>query len=427
MIVSNTNRSGSIKSAINYFLSEKNSKKELRPHPPEIIKGDKALSIEVGKLTEHNTRQTVSGTIAFAEGEQLTKSQMLEVIEQFEKTFFGNMKDRVNAIYVLHQEKDRFHIHYAIPRIDLQTGKSYNPFPPGDETAKLMKDFSAKINHEYGFNQVEEKPFKPQKSKTQHLISKGQFSDEVKTLLKSKSNFDKACQDLVKQGIVKNRKELIGFLKSNGYELSRINKDFISIKNHDGQNIRLRGGIYSSDANYSEIKEKAAKPSQPKPLTPFDAQKLNSRIEWAISKRDEYNKGRYMREDRPTELQAHREDSSKQAPATLAKSGDIQPPTTMATTHQAEPLHTDQAQPQAVSSTPGTDDTPTHDTAPTTTGGTDLTTGLEGAIQQTAGKLANAKTFKERVMLEARLASLMAEHEAKGREKLQQKGQAWKI
>lgn len=52
MIVSNSNRSGSIRSAINYFFSDTDSKKEQRPFKPELLKGDRDTSIEIGKLTE---------------------------------------------------------------------------------------------------------------------------------------------------------------------------------------------------------------------------------------------------------------------------------------------------------------------------------------------------------------------------------------
>lgn len=198
MIVSNSNRSGSIKSAINYFFSETDSKKEKRPYPPQLLKGDRDTSIEIGKLTEKFSHQTVSGVIAFAKDEKLTRQQMLELIERFEDTFFGNMKDRVNAIYVLHQEHDSFHIHYAIPRIDLKTGNHWNPFPPGAMTKDLMKSFSEVENHRHGFKQVEEK-FTPIKlSETERKIARGLAKESFSKLnLSDKKRITKLCMDLV--------------------------------------------------------------------------------------------------------------------------------------------------------------------------------------------------------------------------------------
>ncbi|MBB2928532.1 relaxase/mobilization nuclease domain-containing protein [Paraburkholderia silvatlantica] len=330
MLVSNNKNAGTARSAIAYFFSPTNWKGEQRPHKPELLKGNPTLTIEADELSQKirrksDTEPLISGVIAFAKGERITKKQMLEVIGRFEDTFFGNMKDRVAPTYVLHDERDSFHIHYAFSKYDLLTGKSYNPFPPGTITRDLMKAFSALENHNFGFEQVKEKslrtsqPFKDEAKAKVHSEHSVYFASLFKNS-KDKRTFEQSCKDLVKSGLVKNRSELITFLKDAGYKFSRESDTYISIVNPNGRNFRLMGGIFANGSDYQQrIEEKRAQ------VKAFDPEKTAHQINRIIEARNSYNTKRYDTTEKQT-YQAKAQERIKTPPQAASASGSTATP-----------------------------------------------------------------------------------------------------
>ncbi|WP_081333249.1 relaxase/mobilization nuclease domain-containing protein [Burkholderia vietnamiensis] len=291
MLVSNFS-AGSTSSAVDYVLSNRNHKGEQRPENPFILKGDEFLTRQAGELSSKFSNETTSGVIAFAKDENPTHEEMLKIIDRYEKTFLGNMKDRVAPLYVIHEEKEAKHIHVIIPNIDLATGKAYNPFPPGQLTNDLMKSFSSLENHNHGYEQVKENPLKPSQTKTAHKASAHKNDSEFfKSIFKNatdKRTFEKSCLDLVKSGEVKNRDELISFLKDAGYSFSRIGKDYLSIENPQGKNFRLKDGIFAQGADYKEQVKQAIEQ-----VKTFDPQKVAEQINRIVSLRNAYNEKRF--------------------------------------------------------------------------------------------------------------------------------------
>lgn len=398
MLVSNfdSKKHPSVKGAVDYVFSNRNHKGETRPNKPELLKGDEFITRQAGYLSAKFSNQRTSGVIAFAKGENPTREEMLKIIDNFEETFFGNMKDRVAPLYVLHKEEKSSHIHYVIPNVDLETGKAYNPFPPGKMTGDLMKAFSALENHNNGWKQVKKNPLKPAHTKTEHkAIAHKNDSKFFKTVFidaKSKDTFEKSCLDLIRVGEVKNRDELISFLKDNGYTFSRIGKDYLSIA-REGQNFRLKGGIFAEGADYKEQVKQASEQAKS-----FDPQKVAEQINRLVALRNAYNEKRYQAKTesakpyiaKPKETQQ----SNTQAPRTSSLA--LTPP----------PINS------AHTSTPGTatqelaksnnqdDDKGREDTADAPAGAPSLA-GIASAQSQLTNALAqlsNAKTPKERAI-----------------------------
>ncbi len=382
MIVKNGDKTGSAEGAINYLLSD-------RTVQPKVIKGDLDITKEICKNNPH-TLKTTFGVLAFTDDEssKITDNIRDEIITAFEKTFLGNMKDRVNILWVEHNEKGNKELHYLINRIDLVSGNSFNAFPKSDNTIDLMKEFSAVINHKYGLEQVKEKS--PLKTDYSNNELKGLKNKENGFhTLKEKRNIDKALQDLVKNGEIKNRDELIKFLKDNGKKLSRINDSFISIENADGRNIRLKGGIYLHNdgkdykqvlIEHKEIKEE------------FSIEKSVSNLNRIIKIRDEYNIVRYQ-------AKAHKPTFTKLASRNdLNGSGSILPIRT--TQHTTQQEKTVPASPigriepvQSGDSRSSTDDD--QGRTRTDTGSVVSTAGAVGAqssLDKAISQLANAKT-----------------------------------
>lgn len=367
-----------IKGALGYLLDKKD-----RDPQAEILDGSRSRTMQIdATLCENFKHKYTSGVMSFKKGEVLTHQQKLEIIDRFKDVFLGNMKDNINCIFIEHTDKDRTEMHYIINKVDLETGKSFNPFPPGKKTVELMKAFSSEINKQYGFDDVKEKTTTKEKSKYGSL----------------KMEIENKCKRLVKLGLVKNRNELIEHLKKDGYKIERTGNDYISISS-DTKNIRLKGGIFSSETNYKNVNVDSKK---------TDLNKL-------VNERNNYNSERYNApKNQPLKTAAIASNSTSQGtptqqpqkpnqgaknglPAGLGKNGA---PVTPGTTTPGP--------------TPGTDLPPT----PTANGGSAAT-----RLQAATAKLVNAKTKGEEIAaaLEVALAKRALEEEQHAEEEQRRK------
>lgn len=295
MIIKLFKHKGPSSSAVNYCLSDYDYKKKLREVKPEILLGD----AEYTKSLDSIAKKATSGVIAFRDNEKPTKEQMLEIVEKFEKTFIGTeLREKVNCLYIIHQEKGNTEIHFIINNIVLdEQQKAFNPFPPGHQ--KLKDAFVAKINNEMDYEQVIEKDLL-KKNKT---LS----NEERKALDKGKHSFynlstKKALEETLFEAVackeIKNRKELISFIKNElGLELSRVSDNYISIKSTDPnkKNIRLSGGIFSTNDNESYIDIQKKMREKAKQL--FDLEAVNKVYLREMSKKVAFNKKRFETDD----------------------------------------------------------------------------------------------------------------------------------
>lgn len=299
MIIRIFSTKGGATSAVNYFLSKKDHKGNLREVKPEILRGDAQYTKDLDGLKKKYAHKIVSGVISFRDNETLTPKQKEKLLDDFEDTFIGSeMKEKVNSFFVEHYDKGNLEIHFVINRVAIMEDgkhKHFNPFPPGHE--KLANSFVALKNEEYGFEQVEEKTILKTKytGAERKAIRSGKHGFEN---LKTKFELDKAMREMVKSGEVKNREELIDILKNSGHTLSRIGDDYISIKNDNGRNMRFRGGIYAHNEgkDYKDIinlfKEKSQRKTYCRKTT------LHTYHE-ELSKRVSFNSKRYKVEDNP--------------------------------------------------------------------------------------------------------------------------------
>lgn len=398
MIIKNFSNPGTAQNAVTYLLNSKN-----RSVDPKILRGNAALTIELSNLSKHKEKIT-SGVIAFRDNENVTEEQKENIMNMFEKTFFGNMKDRTNVLFVEHREKGNIEIHYVINKIDLDTGKSLNHFHKSKNTIDLMKEFSAVINHKYGFEQITDK--NPLETKYSDIEIKGikSKSHNFKTL-DSKRNIDKALQDLVKDGSIKNRIELIEFLKDNDKELSRIGKDYISIKIEDGRNIRLKGGIYDShnDKNYIDVMKEF---KEDKKEDKFNLQTSISNINRIVQFRNIFNSQRYQAEQTKPIFQ-------KLARTSQNATGSHTAPST--TKHPEQPAKPVQSSPLDVSTTSSIlstsskdkEDSQDHDSNGQNNSSSSMSSSVASAqmsLDRAISQLANAKTPAETAKAQAQVA-----------------------
>lgn len=297
MIIKLFKHRGPSVSAVNYCLSNKDHAGKTREVKPKILKGDASYTKSLDAITAKYSVQATSGVISFRDSENLTEDQKQKLIDDFEDCFIGkDLKDKVNCLYIEHRDKGNLEIHFIINNVVIDTKPKYfNPFPPGHQ--KLKDAFVSKKNHEYGFEQI----------KQQSILSQHYSQNEKKAIrskkengkehgfynLKTKSSIHKLLTEEIKKGNINNRTELIKFLKEDlGLELSRIGKNYISIKSKDKDkaNIRLKGDIYTenNDKSYKLLQQELNAKNNS-----FDIDKVNKSFIEEKNKRIVFNNKRY--------------------------------------------------------------------------------------------------------------------------------------
>lgn len=290
----------SAKSAINYLLSDTDANGKPRPVKPLLIDGDPKSLI---RLTDSLpfTHKYTSGALSFRANEEPTLEKIQEIKEQFFKTFAPGIEPwRIESCWVLHKENNgNTALHYVIARVDRETGKSLNLFPPSYQPLNTL--FSAYVNKQNNWEQIHENI-----SSTKKNAKKGIELDEDKYSIKwaedKEDKIIKGCLRLIKDGRVNNRQELIDYLKSSKAEFSRIGKDYVSLK-REKRNVRIKHVIFDEKSNYKEIREQLNNGSQKLP-SKFDAMDLHAikaEMNILVDARRAYNKQRYTPKTAPAD------------------------------------------------------------------------------------------------------------------------------
>lgn len=268
MIVS-TFKTGTGKASgpLNYLLQKKD-----RNPPAEVFQGDSKL-LQVLIDSNHRKFKYSSGVIAFREGENPTDEQMRQVIKAFEKTFKPSLDDdRVPLLWVLHRDKGNTELHFLSPMQDAKTGKQFNICPPGKNFQQMYRDFQTVVNHHYGWEQV---PTNLLKSEFTRFDKQAQF----------KELFSDTVPKLVKSGKVKTREDFLEWLKPQGFTVTRLGKDYVSLK-HPKQSkaFRLKGPAFIAGADYQALLATSEASKQP---TKDELKKVMARLVRATKNRTE--------------------------------------------------------------------------------------------------------------------------------------------
>lgn len=199
-----------------------------------VLKGDEFLTKEIIKsMTQKH--KTCVGCLSFEE-KNIDENIKKELIESFENALLTDeMKGRYNILWVEHTDKGRLELNFIIPKIDLESKKSFNPYyhPADKKRIEIWGDF---VNLCYGFTN----PKDPAKEQTL------QGSKKEKELFKDYQTLDKILHKQVADEVINSRDELISFLELNNIEITRKGKDYLSIKLPESKKAkRFKGSIYN--------------------------------------------------------------------------------------------------------------------------------------------------------------------------------------
>ena len=269
------------KNAVAYLLNER-----VQEGQAKVLVGNPQLTLDIIKNIKNKWKFS-SGVMSFKEN--INDKTKQEIIKHFKDTFFCGMnEEQYNLLIVEHKDKGRTELHFIIPRVELTTGKAYNPyFVKKDFTKKdLFQDF---INAKYNLSS----PHYAEKQELTKLPNPNMKKDELQEWI------DKYITENIEQGLIQNSDNVKYFLEQAGFAINRQGKDYIGLQ-LDNRKIRLKGAIYGKDfRSIEEIARRAEEREREHiPTTSGEFEQLEQKLDRIIRKQAEYNTKRYAGRDR---------------------------------------------------------------------------------------------------------------------------------
>lgn len=237
-----TRGTGGSKGVFDYLLKDKEQPDGKRLDA-EVLRGDienQALLIDSLDFKQKYT----SGCLSFTEtADQVTQAQKNALMDGFEQTIRAGLDvDRVAVSWIEHRDKGRLELNFVFANVDLEHGRSFQPYVHSVDKRRVnaWKDMQ---NIEHGFTD----PNDPANKRL--MAQRDNLPREIKD---ARQAITDGLQALVIEGVITNRADVVQALISSGFEIARETDKAISIKNPAGKrNIRLTGGLYERDFNFS--------------------------------------------------------------------------------------------------------------------------------------------------------------------------------
>ena len=272
---------------------------EGREIAPEVLSGDPKITCDIIDSLDFKHKYT-SGVIAFHQGDNPSREQIEEVIQEFEKTAFAGLEeDQYDVLWVKHEDKEKTELHFIVPRAELASGKSMNIRPPGD--IKRYDDLRSYFNAKYSWANPDDPSRRQAISLPDHLHKNNAELKREWGLVPAKDAREVLHEFVEAEaaaGRIKGREDIPKFLESLGLKVTRKGKNYVSVADNEGKRYRLKGEIYSEYCHRAieRIKERANEHHQGiTERNPGELQDLYRRIEAARGKRAELNKKKYGR------------------------------------------------------------------------------------------------------------------------------------
>ncbi len=225
-----SNKKGGSAKAVNYLLNHREQEGTAR-----VLQGDPQLTRKIINDIKFKQKTTV-GCLSFEE-KNISEEMKLKLMADFEKHLLPGMKDRYNILWVEHTDKGRLELNFVIPKIDLKTQKSLNPYYHKADLPRVEK-WQDLQNIKYNYSS----PKDPTKQRTL------QTDNKQIGLSKDYEQLDKLLHNLTLEGKINNREQLIELCEANNITITRKNKDYLSLKLPDSQKAKkFKGSIYSEE------------------------------------------------------------------------------------------------------------------------------------------------------------------------------------
>ena len=279
-----------------------------RPRPDiQVLRGDPQTFTALAQSIQNDWIYT-SGVIAWSKSDNPTDAEVSEVLDEFEKhAFAGLQPNQYHFTAVLHEEDDGSkHVHFLVPRIELETKKALNIAPPGHE--KYFDPLRDYFNYSKGWSRPDDPALQSDTQTPDHV----HFQDKsaVRAGLKNKTVKDireivgSYIEQRVEHGFIRDRKDVLDAVSELG-TVTRTNDKFISLKIDGAEKaIRLKGAFYESEfsiESYFENRTREADDvSTPSGHRIISAEhkrlalENSERVQGLSARRSKYNADRYF-------------------------------------------------------------------------------------------------------------------------------------
>ena len=277
----------------------------------QVLRGDPHTFTAIAESIENDWKYT-SGVIAWSKDDVPTNEEIDQVLEAFEKhAFAGLQPHQYHFTAVLHEEDDGSkHVHFLVPRIELDSGKALNIAPPGHE--KYFDPLRDYFNYSKGWSRPDDPTLQRDTKTPDHIHFQDKFA--VRAGLKDKSVNDireivgSYIEQRVEHGFIRDRKDVLDAISELGI-VTRTSDKFISLKFNGAEKaIRLKGAFYESEFNIeSYFENRARKANDAGTSSEYRiisaehrklAEQCRTKSEKLASKRATYNGERYQSDGR---------------------------------------------------------------------------------------------------------------------------------
>lgn len=245
---------GGASGPLDYFLGKNRDREHAK-----ILFGDVNEVAELIDCSPYEKRYT-SGCLSFYESD-LTEADKAQIMHDFEKTLFpGLTTGNYRILWIEHRDKineetgeRRLELNFLIPNIEIESGKRLQPFFAKADLDRVDA-FKKIVNYEHDLFDPDDPINRRSVKIAQNLPKeskefKAQVHDEITLAI---------CDDLIYD-----RKTLLGWCETVGFEVTKVTKKQISIENPDtGRPEVFIGEFYEQNfrntAKSTELKAEAS-------------------------------------------------------------------------------------------------------------------------------------------------------------------------
>ena len=294
---------------VNYVVSAKY--KEREGLPPVVLRGDPAMTTKLidNAGAQGRVWKFSAGVLSWHPDDKVTPKQEQKIMDAFEQLAFAGLPaDAYNILWVRHNHTSHHELHFVIPRMELSTGKAFNPLPPG-----WQKEFDVLRNL---FNEREgwARPDDPARARTRQPGNTGLVNARRKRHgLPEKEDPREAVhayvEERIAQGLIRDRADVLQSLREVGLEINRSGQNYITfILPENGRKYRLKGGVYDASWNIERtaaIQDRARQEGIGAANT-IRIRSLEQELADIVTKRAAYNRARYSAAEQGSYFQMRR-------------------------------------------------------------------------------------------------------------------------
>lgn len=301
---------GEASGPLDYFLGKNRDREHAK-----ILLGDVNEVAELIDCSPYEKRYT-SGCLSFYESD-LTEADKAQIMRDFEKTLFPSLTtENYRVLWVEHRDKineetgeRRLELNFLIPNIEIESGKRLQPFFAKADLDRVDA-FKKIVNYEHDLFDPDDPLNRRSVKIAQNLPKeskefKAQVHDEITLAI---------CDDLIYD-----RKTLLDWCETVGFEVTKITKKQISIKNPEtGRPEVFKGEFYEQNfrntAKSTELKAEASGRYRQRAEKRY--QTCLKRHEKLCEAKSKYHLERYATRDRTDSTELTRQlESQKNNPA----------------------------------------------------------------------------------------------------------------